>query len=55
MFCKGENICGDMPDGKTVPEKMQEVQEKYGTKDVVLAGDREMISRANYEVDVICT
>lgn len=48
-------MCGDTPDGKTVPEKMQEVEEKYGTKEVVLVGDRGMISRANYEVDVIYT
>ena len=44
-----EVFAGNTPDGKTVPEKIQEVQGKYGIKEIVLVGDRGMISRANYE------
>jgi len=40
---------GNTQDAKTVTEKIREVQQKYGIKELVFVGDRGMITHANYE------
>lgn len=40
---------GNTQDGKTVRDKIEEVQKEYGIKEIIFVGDRGMISRANYE------
>ena len=40
---------GNTQDAATVPEKIAEVQKKYGIQEIIFVGDRGMVTRANYE------
>jgi transposase len=40
---------GNTQDAATVPEKIAEVQQKYGIQEIIFVGDRGMVTRANYE------
>lgn len=40
---------GNTQDAQTVPEKIAEVQKRYGIQDIIFVGDRGMITHANYE------
>lgn len=44
-----EVFAGNTQDAKTLPEKIQEVQNRYGMQEVIFVGDRGMITHANYE------
>ena len=36
-------------DARTVPDRIREVQQRYGIKQLLFVGDRGMITQANYE------
>jgi transposase len=40
---------GNTQDASTVPDKIKEVQERYGIKKLIFVGDRGMVTQANYE------
>src|ERR1017187_6998544 len=40
---------GNTQDAATVPDKIAEVQQKYGIREIIFVGDRGMVTRANYE------
>lgn len=40
---------GNKQDAKTMPEKIEEVQNRYGVQEIIFVGDRGMVTRANYE------
>lgn len=44
-----EVFAGNTPDAKTVPEKIRQLQEDYGIKELIFVGDRGMITRASYQ------
>jgi len=44
-----EVFAGNTPDAKSVPEKIRQLQEDYGIKELIFVGDRGMITRASYE------
>jgi len=44
-----EVFAGNTQDARTLPEKIQEVQNRYGIQEVIFVGDRGMVTHANYE------
>ena len=44
-----EVFAGNTQDASTVPEKIREVQQRYGVKKLIFVGDRGMVTQANYE------
>jgi hypothetical protein len=44
-----EVFAGNTLDAKTVPEKIRQLQEDYGIKELIFVGDRGMITRASYD------
>jgi len=44
-----EVFSGNTPDGQTVNEKINEVQKRYGIKELIFVGDRGMVTQANAE------
>jgi len=40
---------GNKQDAKTVPDKIAEVQSRYGIQEIIFVGDRGMVTHANYE------
>ncbi len=40
---------GNTQDAQTVPDKIAEVQKKYGIQEIIFVGDRGMVTHANYE------
>lgn len=44
-----EVFAGNTQDARTLPEKIQEVQKRYGIQEVIFVGDRGMVTHANYE------
>ena len=44
-----EVYSGNTQDAQTVEEKIKEVQNNYGVKEIIFVGDRGMITHANYE------
>jgi transposase len=44
-----EVFAGNTQDASTVPEKIREVQQRYGIKKLIFVGDRGMVTQANYE------
>jgi transposase len=44
-----EVFAGNTQDARTVPDKIKEVQQRYGIKKLIFVGDRGMVTQANYE------
>ena len=44
-----EVFSGNTQDASTVPKKIDEIQKKYGVKNIVFVGDRGMVTSSNYE------
>ena len=44
-----EVFAGNTQDASTVPDKIREVQQRYGIKKLIFVGDRGMVTQANYE------
>lgn len=44
-----EVFAGNTQDASTVPDKIREVQQRYGLKKLIFVGDRGMVTQANYE------
>ncbi len=44
-----EVFAGNTQDASTVPEKIRELQQRYGIKQLIFVGDRGMVTQANYE------
>ncbi len=40
---------GNTQDASTVPQKIDDIQKKYGVKKIIFVGDRGMVTHANYE------
>jgi transposase len=40
---------GNTQDAQTVPDKIAEVQKRYGIQEIIFVGDRGMVTHANYE------
>jgi transposase len=44
-----EVFAGNTQDASTVPDKIRELQQRYGIKKLIFVGDRGMVTQANYE------
>jgi hypothetical protein len=44
-----EVFAGNTQDASTVPEKIREIQQRYGIQKLIFVGDRGMVTQANYE------
>ncbi len=44
-----EVFAGNTQDASTVPDKIREVQQRYGIKKLIFVGDRGLVTQANYE------
>jgi transposase len=44
-----EVFAGNTQDASTVPDKIREVQQRYGIQKLIFVGDRGMVTQANYE------